>query len=383
MSTPSAGSAASVAAPAPSGEFRWRYVRIEEPGDVPAPEPDTLDVAILDMNHGWPNLGHGSLVHEVENAAAEMCAVQPGLRVRALSFEVRRKAMIPEPPGGRFALYLGTGGPGHLDPRRNDGLSDESQGVAEDPAWEAPLFELFDAVLADAAGDDTALLAVCHTFGVICRWARIARPVLRGPEKGGKSSGILENVLTAEGESHPWFGHLAERLRRGRLRITDTRLFDLLPEPELGARALPIGYETLGVGGPPGDALTMVELARDRGGLMPRIFAVNHHPEVVERAAQLKVLQRMVDAGEVTEAWATERRKLMTAHLADEDSDRMLRLTADYTLLQPLRFHLFRQARRRAEALGLPVAIHEDMVAASAAQLPAASMESALAGGAA
>jgi hypothetical protein len=56
----------------------------------------------------------------------------------------------------------------------------------------------------------------------------------------------------------------------------------------------------------------------------------------------------------------------MTAYLADEDSDRLLRLTADYTLLLPMRFHLYRQARRRAEALGLPVAIHEDMVLAAA-----------------
>jgi hypothetical protein len=110
----------------------------------------------------------------------------------------------------------------------------------------------------------------------------------------------------------------------------------------------------------------MVEFERDRTGTMPRFFAVNHHPEVVERVAQLKVLQRMVDAGEVTDAWASERRKLMTAYLADEDSDRLLRLTADYTLLLPMRFHLYRQARRRAEALGLPVAIHEDMVLAAA-----------------
>jgi len=357
----SEGAAAPAVVSAPPEDSRWRYVRVERPEDLPEPEPETLDVAILDMNHGWPNLGHGSLVHEVEAAAAELCAAQAGLKVRAISFEVRRKAMIPELPGGRFALYLGTGGPGHLDPRLNDGRSPASQGVDEDPAWEAPLFRLFDAVRADAAHEDTALLAVCHTFGVLCRWSGIARPVLRGPEKGGKSSGILENVLTAEGEDHPWFGQLSEHLRRGRLRITDTRLFDLLPQPELGSRALPIGYETLGVGGPPGDALTMVEFARDRAGIMPRMFAVNHHPEVVERLAQLKVLQRMVDAGEVTEAWASERRKLMTAHLADEDSDRLLKLTADYTLLQPMRFHLFRQARRRAAALGLPVTIHEDM----------------------
>jgi hypothetical protein len=346
--------------PASAADGRWRYARVERPEDLPPAEADTLDVAILDMNHGWPNLGHGSLVKEVEAAGREVCALQPGLGVRAISFEVRRHAMLPEPPGGRFALYLGTGGPGHLDPRRNDGKSFESQGVDENPAWEAPLFRLFDAVLADEGGRDTAFLAVCHTFGVLCRWSGVASPVLRGAAKGGKSSGILENVLTADGRAHPWFAQFAEHLRDGRLRITDTRLFDLVPEEALAERAVAVGFETLGIGGPPGDALTMVEFARDRGGVLPRFFAVNHHPEVVERAAQLDVLQRLQEAGEVSAAWADERRTLMTSRVADEDSDRMLRLTADYTLLLPLRFHLFRQARQRAEALGLEVRIHED-----------------------
>ncbi len=57
--------------------------------------------------------------------------------------------MLPEPPGGRFAVYMGTGGPGHLDPRRNDGRSEGSQGIQEDPSWEQAVFRLFDAILAD------------------------------------------------------------------------------------------------------------------------------------------------------------------------------------------------------------------------------------------
>lgn len=352
---------------------RWSYVRVEKPEDLPAADERTLDVAVLDMNHGWPNLGHGSLVYEVMNASCELLAAQPHLRVRLISFDVRRSLMIPELPGGRFALYLGTGGPGHLDPRRNDGVSYESQGVREDPSWEAPLFRLFDAVLADRARQDTALLAVCHTFGVLCRWAGVAQPVLRGAHKGGKSSGLLENELTPEAAAHPWFGQFAEQLLNGRLRITDTRLFDLIPEAGFATRGLPIGYDTEGVGGPRGEALTMFEFARDRAGLMPRIFAVNHHPEVVERAAQRIILQRMVDAGEVSEEWANERRHLMTEHFGGEDSDRMLQMTSDYTLIAPLRFHLWRQARRRAEALGLAPSVHEDEVAAattSAAGLP-------------
>ena len=93
-------------------------------------------------------------------------------------------------------LYVGTGGPGHLDPRLNDGAEAGSQGIKEDPAWEPRLFELFDAIRAD---DEAALFAVCHTFGVMCRWLGVADAVLRGPEKGGKSSGSLVRVSPRSG----------------------------------------------------------------------------------------------------------------------------------------------------------------------------------------
>ena len=54
--------------------------------------------------------------------------------------------MIPEAPGGRFAVYVGTGGPGHIDPHQNDGARrGQRRASREDPAWEAPLFALFDA----------------------------------------------------------------------------------------------------------------------------------------------------------------------------------------------------------------------------------------------
>ncbi len=97
--------------------------------------------------------------------------------MRVLSYDVRRGHQIPERPGRRHQIYVGTGGPGHLDPRLNDGVSPGSQGIAEDPGWEAPLFELFDGI---RAADDAALLAVCHTFGVMCRWLGIADVVLAG-----------------------------------------------------------------------------------------------------------------------------------------------------------------------------------------------------------
>jgi hypothetical protein len=348
---------------AATGGGLFEYARVEQPADVPAPAAHVIDVAVLDMNHGWPNLGHDSLVHAVQDA---VCDLGPrlrraGLRVRTISYDVRRRHMIPEGPGGRFALYLGTGGPGHIDPHCNDGVSLGTQGIVEDPAWEPRVFELFERVLAD---EHAALFAVCHTFGVMCRWSGVARPVLRGAAKGGKSAGILDNVLTPEARRHPWFARLADELPDGhRLPVVDHRLYDLIPqERPLPAGVLAIGYETRGVGGPAGDALTMLEFARDSKGAMPRVFAVNHHPEIVDRERQMLILRRKREKGEVGEDWFEERRAVLEATHDDPGRDRRLHLTSDYALLGPLRFQLYRQLRRRAEALRVPLRLHEDEV---------------------
>jgi hypothetical protein len=341
----------------------YRYVRAERPQDVPPPDPHAVDVAVLDMNHGWPNLGHDSLVHAVMDTACDLLPVyeQTGIHVRAISHEVRRGHVIPEPPGGRYALYLGSGGPGQIDPQRNDGVREGAQGVEEDPGWELPLFALLDRILAD---EEAAFLAVCHSFGVMCRWSGVATPSLRGPRKGGKSTGILENVLTSDAAGHPWFGRFAEELPDGRrLRVVENRLFDLLPAAAgFPPGVIPIGYETLGVGGQRGDAVTMLEFARDRGGVMPRVFGVNHHPEIVDRARQLMVLRQKRARGEVGDAWFDERLEILTRTYPDENSDQRLHVTSDYTLLGPLRFHLHRAVRRRAEALGFATEVHEDRV---------------------
>lgn len=353
---------------APCGAFD--YVRVERPEDLPPPDPSLIDVAVLDMNHGWPNLGHDCLVHGLLDAACELLPVaeETGLRVRALSFDVRRTGLIPELPGGRFSLYVGTGGPGHIDPHDNDGVSEASQGIREDPSWQEPLYRLFDHILAD---DRAALFAICHSFGLLCHWSGLARPVLRGPEKGGKSAGALENVLSPEAYGHPWFRRFGDELKEGRLRVLDSRLFDLVPtNGAFPAGTLPIGWETLGIGGPRGDALTMLEWARDAGGEMPRVFGVNHHPEIVDRAGQLAIVEQKLARGEVSPQWVTERRETLTRSFPDEDSEQRLRRTSAFTLHGPLRFHLWRQVRLRAEALGLAVDLHEDRLAAVPPGLP-------------
>ena len=340
----------------------FRYVRVERPEELPPADDHCIDVAILDMNHGWPNLGHDSLVHAVLDTGCDLLTplAGAGLMVRAISFDVRRGHVIPEPPGGRFCVYVGSGGPGDLDPARNDGVMPGSQGIHEDPAWEAPLFELFDRILESL---DAALLSVCHSFGVMCRWSGAAAPVLRGPEKGGKSTGMLENVLTPEAVDHPWFGRLASELADGRrLRVVDNRLYDLIPQDGLPLGTLPIGYETQGVGGPRGDALTMLEFARDPGGVMPRVFGVNHHPEIVNRSRQMMILEQKRERGEVSQEWFAERAEILTRTYPDENTDQRIHLTSDYTLLAPLRFHVLRQVRRRTQALGFAIDLHEDQI---------------------
>ncbi len=346
--------------PARGSESGYRYARVENGGSPPPVEPRTIDVAVLDMNHGWPNLGHDSLVASLVDVCCDLSPelLRLGFQVRAISYDVRASGAIPELPGGRFSLYLGTGGPGHIDPRENDGVAEHSQGLRENPAWQRPAFELFDRIRAVRS---TALLAVCHTFGVLCDWSGVARPVLRSAEKGGKSTGVLENMLTSAAVEHPWFHRLYGELGGARLRILDNRLFDLIPDgASFPAGGTAIGYETEGVGGPMGEALTMFEFDRDEAGVMPRIFGVNHHPEIINRARQMLILERRVERGEVSRQWATERREILTRVYSGEDSDYLLQLTSNHTLLAPLRYHLYRQIRLRAEALGLATELHED-----------------------
>jgi hypothetical protein len=110
----------------------------------------------------------------------------------------------------------------------------------------------------------------------------------------------------------------------------------------------------------------MIEFARDAAGTMPRIFGVNHHPEIVERARQIQIVEQKLERGEVSAQWVAERLEALTRTFPDEDSEHLIAQTSDYTLLRPLRFHLWRQVRRRIESLGFSVDLHEDQAVAGA-----------------
>lgn len=309
----------------------FEYLRLED--SVPAASRDCIDVAVLDMNHFWPNVGHDSLVHCLLESAEPFRAdlEASGRKVRVLSYDIRRRNLLPESPGDRFQLYVGTGGPGHLDPRLNDGVRDWSQGVAETGEWEAPLFRLFDDIL---ASDNAAMIGICHSFGLMCRWTGIARAELR-PEK---SSGMPLNRLSQEAVKHPWFKQFARELPDGHhFRVVDNRLFDLVLED--AGKCLPVAFEAEG-----STALTMVELAREKGGVMPRFLGVNHHPEIIDRDHITQVLDEKRERGEVSATWYHERSSTIRELFRDEN-ERQSRLTSHYTLLEPLRFHLERIIR--------------------------------------
>ena len=320
----------------------FEYIRITD--SVPPRRRDRIEIALLDMNHAWPNVGHDSIVHILQELADELRddLTRVKTKVRLLSFDVRRRNILPEPPNGRFQIYIGTGGPGHLDPRLNDGVSDFCQGVAETAEWEAPLFRLFDDILTSR---NAAMLAICHSFGLVCRWAGIANPVLR-PEK---SSGMPLNRLSREALKHPWFEQFARELPdHQHFRVVDNRLFDLMLES--AGKSLPIAFEAEG-----STALTMVELARDPGGMMPRFLGVNHHPEIVDRDHIMQVLDEKRASGEVNEQWYEERATTMRDLFRDEH-ERQSRLTSHFTLLAPLRFHLQRAIDDRTRVRTIPIA---------------------------
>ncbi len=310
----------------------FEYVRTDD--GVPAPDRSRIDVAILDMNHSWPNLGHDSLVHAVLESAGKLREklVAAGLKVRVLSYDVRRRHALPESPNGRFALYIGSGGPGHLDPRRNDGVSEWSQGIDESAEWEAPLFRLFD----DIVGHPSAvLLAVCHSFGLLCRWSGSAHPELREV----KSSGIGTNVLSPAADDHPWFHRFAGELPdRRHFRVIDNRLFNLVLD---GGDVTPFAFEQEGT-----RVVTMAEFVST--GTMPRVFGVNHHPEIIDRAHLLAVLEKKHARGEVAEQWYRERVHTLEHEMTGE-TERQSRLTSHYTLLGPLQWHLERIVEERLD----------------------------------
>lgn len=326
----------------------FEFTRLNSLSELPPRDEGCIDVAVLDMNHRWLNVGHESIVRALRELTTDLrpALERAGLRTRAFSFDVRDQLVVPQ-HDGRFGLYVGSGGPGHLDPRENLGRNEAE--IEEDPAWEGPLFELFDAIKAD---EDAALIGVCHTFGVLCRWAQIGQPLLRGAENLEKSIGVQHNVLTAEAVAHPWFSLLT--LSVGTVvPVVDHRYYDLVALPDSAAEVCVIGVES--DAGERAAVLTMVEFARTPGDVLPRIFASNHHPEIPGIAALSRMLQDQLASGTVTREWYESRAIIIDELRSNEHEEQARLVTADFTFGALLRAHLERLITRQAARSGRTV----------------------------
>jgi hypothetical protein len=272
------------------------------------------------MNCGYANLGHDAIVAIVRDAAQEHEGElnAAGRRIRVFSYAVRDRLMVPDHAAGRHRLYLGTGGPGHLDPRRNV-TERGTQEIAEDPAWEPQLWALFDAIAADP---EAALYGVCHTFGLVCRWSGIAQPVLRGPEKGGPMNGIGTNLLTPQALDHPWFARMAACGTGHAVPVLDSRHYDLLPNGAMRPGATPIAFECEAGETVPGAALTMLEIAREPDGT-PRFFAVNSHPEISDARRVGDLLERMLASGKIDRTLYDRRSAILPVLRDDRSAERL------------------------------------------------------------
>jgi hypothetical protein len=322
------------------------YARVDRPRDEPPAVRSLLDVAVLDMHHGFANLGHASVVDRLMRIGQEerrrLGPGTPGVRV--VSYDVRLGGAVPSSPS-RFALVVGTGGPGALDPRENDGISPYAQGVREDPSWEAPLWRFFDGLCGSGT---TGFLGICHSFGLLARWAGFGAAVLRPAEKG-KSAGVVGNLLTESARSHPWFGGLDRASGGPTIQVLDSRLFDILPSASGPGQVL---AHEMAPGGGRGEAITMVELDRYPDGL-PRVWAVNHHPEIGDAGEQRARLLRIAASRQLSEEWLRERIEALEAWNASEAAEKWLQVTSSYTFEGPVRAILARSLEARREAVGL------------------------------
>ncbi len=122
--------------------------------------------------------------------------------------------------------------------------------------------------------------------------------------------------------------------------MLDSRLFDLLPTGSGAAR--PLGFDCDRPGTGRGEAVTMFEFARPPGDAVPRIWGVNHHPEIGDVGLQRERLERLWQNGGVSEAWYRERLSALDAWNASAATEQGLQRTTRWTFEKPLRIHLER-----------------------------------------
>ncbi|PUZ22548.1 GMP synthase-Glutamine amidotransferase [Chitinophaga costaii] len=144
-------------------------------------------VAILDMYEGVANEGM-RCIREV----LQQYGTRQGIRLETQEFEVRTRHEMADLS---FDLYISTGGPGSpLD--------------SEGSEWEQKYFALVDALLTynETAAIPKKMLAICHSFQLLCRRWNLGKVCLRR----SPAFGVFPVHKTAAGQAAPIFQSLPD-----------------------------------------------------------------------------------------------------------------------------------------------------------------------------
>ena len=196
-----------------SSRGAFAYVRADKAGDLPVAEPGS-------RRRGRPRHEPRLAEPRPRRPRAWRCGRRPATwptrspppacASASCPTTCGAASCVPPLPDGRGGLYLGTGGPGHLDPRRNDGVR-RQPGHRRDPGVGGAALRAFDAV---HAHPDAALLGICHTFGVMCRWLGVADARAARPREGRQERRHRRERADAGGRRASLVRRLARRAER-------------------------------------------------------------------------------------------------------------------------------------------------------------------------
>jgi len=154
-----------------------------------------LRVGVVDMNAGHQNQAIRCLGVLIDQLAARVRLVNPGLSVERVHVSPRDKN---EKPPTDCDLYLCSGGPG--SPYDGDG-----------EAWVDEFSEFLDDVVDDNAahyGRGKGALAVCYSYEMAVRHFGVAEVAPRASRKFG----VMPIYTTGDGQSHPLLSPFGDRL---------------------------------------------------------------------------------------------------------------------------------------------------------------------------
>ena len=247
-----------------------------------------VNIAILDLNEGQPNLGMKSIREIIHNWEKTI-----DIEVSTREFEVRQKIELPDLS---FDIYISSGGPG--SPLDSEGTE-----------WENKFFEWIRSVETwnqkSSNYPKKHVLFICHSFQLACRYYNVATICKRN----STSFGVFPVHLLAAGKKEPVFEALQDPFY-----AMDSRDFQAISPKQnrlkaIGAKILAIEKERPHV--PLERAIMAIRFN-------PYFIGSQFHPEANAEGMSM-YLQRADKKKTVIENYGEAKWKNMVAQLQDPD----------------------------------------------------------------